>query len=160
MIRVGNGVDIHAFAEGRPLVLGGVRIPYEKGLTGHSDADALLHAVTSGILGAAGLGDLGDHFPSSDERWRDVDSRVLLRHAVELARGRGYTLVNVDSTVVAQSPRLSPHKLAMRDVIAADCGIAMDRVNVKAATTDHLGFVGRAEGVAAFATVLLDDSVA
>jgi 2-C-methyl-D-erythritol 2,4-cyclodiphosphate synthase len=156
VIRVGQGVDIHAFAPGRPLILGGVHIPHDRGLDGHSDADALLHAVTSAVLGAAGLGDLGDHFPSSDERWRNADSRSLLRHAVGLASQRGWRIGNVDSTVVAQAPRLSPYKAAMAGNIAAACRVPVDQVNVKAATTDRLGFLGREEGIAAFATVLLE----
>lgn len=153
--RVGQGFDVHALVPGRPLILGGVTIPCALGLLGHSDADALLHAITDAILGAAGQGDIGRLFPDTDERWRGADSRVLLRGALEAVRAAGWRVGNVDSTVIAQAPRISPHADAMRANIAADLGIATDCVNVKGKTAERLGFVGRGEGIAAEAVVLL-----
>lgn len=153
--RVGQGYDVHALVPGRKLILGGVTIPHSAGLLGHSDADALLHAITDAILGAAGLGDIGRMFPDSDERWKGADSRVLLRGAVTAVRAAGWRLGNVDSTVIAQAPRISPHVPAMRENIAADLGIAADCVNVKGKTTERLGFAGRGEGIAAEAVALL-----
>ena len=153
--RVGQGYDVHALVPGRKLILGGVTIPHSAGLLGHSDADALLHAITDAILGAAGLGDIGRMFPDSDERWKGADSRVLLRGAVAAVRAAGWRLGNVDSTVIAQAPRISPHVPAMRENIAADLGIAADCVNVKGKTTERLGFAGRGEGIAAEAVALL-----
>jgi 2-C-methyl-D-erythritol 2,4-cyclodiphosphate synthase len=153
--RIGNGFDVHAFAEGRRLTIGGVTIPYERGLAGHSDADVLLHAIADAILGALALGDIGVHFPDMDARWKGADSRALLRHVMGLARERGYTVGNVDSTVVAQAPRLRPHVDAMRANIAADLGCDPSVVSVKATTTERLGFTGRGEGIAALATILL-----
>jgi 2-C-methyl-D-erythritol 2,4-cyclodiphosphate synthase len=154
-IRIGNGFDVHALVEGRPLVIGGVTIPFAKGLSGHSDADVLLHAIADAILGALALGDLGAHFPDTDARWRDADSRDLLRHVMALAGGQGYRIGNVDATVIAQAPRLAPHVAAMRANIAADLGCEIGQVSVKATTTERLGFTGRGEGIAALATVLL-----
>lgn len=154
-MRVGQGVDVHGLVEGRPLVLGGVRIPYPRGLEGHSDGDALLHAIASSLLGALALGDLGDHFPSSDPAWKGADSRRILGAVVRMVTAQGYAIVNVDTTIAAQEPRMAPHRKAMCDSIAACLGVAPDRVSVKAATTDHLGFVGRGEGIACFATSLL-----
>lgn len=153
--RVGQGYDVHALVPGRKLILGGVTIPHAMGLLGHSDADALLHAITDAILGAAGLGDIGRMFPDTDERWKGADSRVLLRGAVDAVRAAGWRVGNVDSTVIAQAPRISPHVPAMRENIAADLGIAVDRVNVKGKTTERLGFAGRGEGIAAEAVALL-----
>lgn len=153
--RVGQGYDVHALVPGRKLILGGVTIPHPAGLLGHSDADALLHAITDAILGAAGLGDIGRMFPDTDERWKGTDSRVLLRGAVDAVRAAGWRVGNVDSTVIAQAPRISPHVPAMRENIAADLGIAVDRVNVKGKTTERLGFAGRGEGIAAEAVALL-----
>jgi 2-C-methyl-D-erythritol 2,4-cyclodiphosphate synthase len=153
--RIGNGFAVHAFAEGRRLTIGGVTIPYERGLAGHSDADVLLHAIADAILGALALGDIGVHFPDMDARWKGADSRALLRHVMGLARERGYTVGNVDSTVVAQAPRLRPHVDAMRANIAADLGCDPSVVSVKATTTERLGFTGRGEGIAALATILL-----
>ena len=153
--RIGNGFDAHAFAEGRALVIGGVTLPHDRGLAGHSDADVLLHAITDALLGALALGDLGGHFPDSDARWRGVDSRILLRHASGLIEQRGFTIGNVDATVIAQAPRMSPHVAAMRANIAADLRCELDAVSVKATTTDRMGFTGRDEGIAALATVLL-----
>ena len=155
LMRIGNGFDVHAFATGRPLVIGGVTIPFDRGLAGHSDADVLLHAIADAVIGALALGDIGVHFPDTDARWKGADSRMLLRHVAGLARERGYAIGNVDATVVAQVPRLRPHVEAMRGNIAADLGCELGLVSVKATTTDHLGFAGRGEGIAALATVLL-----
>jgi 2-C-methyl-D-erythritol 2,4-cyclodiphosphate synthase len=154
-MRIGNGFDVHALVEGRPLVIGGVAIPYARGLAGHSDADVLLHAIADAILGALALGDIGAHFPDTDERWRGADSRMLLRHVVGLADARGYEIGNLDATVIAQAPRLAPHVPAMRANLATDLHCDIDRVSVKATTTERLGFTGRGEGIAAIATVLL-----
>lgn len=154
-IRVGQGFDVHALVEGRPLILGGVTIPYERGLLGHSDADALLHALCDALLGAAALGDIGRHFPDTDPTWRGADSRGLLRAVAAKVRAAGFDVGNVDATIVAQAPRMAPHIPAMVACIAADLGIAPDRVNVKAKTTERLGFTGRGEGIAAEAVALL-----
>ncbi len=154
-MRVGQGFDVHKLVEGRPLIMGGVNIPYEKGLLGHSDADVLLHAITDAILGAAGLGDIGRHFPDNDERYRGADSRVLLREAMRCVREAGWQVVNIDATIVAQAPKIMPHAPAMVANIAADLGIANEQVNVKGKTTEWLGFTGRGEGIAAQAVALL-----
>lgn len=154
-IRVGHGFDIHALVEGRPLILGGVTIPHTHGLLGHSDADALLHAVTDAVLGAAGMGDIGRHFPDTDPRYKGADSRVLLRDAVQLVREAGWQVVNVDATIHAQAPKIGPHAAAMVRHIAEDLGVSEDRVNVKATTNEGLGHLGRKEGIAANAVVLL-----
>lgn len=154
-VRIGNGFDVHPLVEGRRLVLGGVTIPFERGLDGHSDADALLHAVCDAILGALGAGDIGSHFPDTDPAYKDADSRVLLRHVWQRAHAAGYALGNVDATVIAQAPRLAPHAAQMAANIAADCDARVDQVNIKATTTEHLGFAGRGEGIAAIASVLL-----
>jgi 2-C-methyl-D-erythritol 2,4-cyclodiphosphate synthase len=153
--RIGNGFDVHAFAFGRPLVIGGVTIPFDRGLEGHSDADVLLHAIADAVLGALALGDLGTHFPEGDPRWKGADSRTLLRHVMSLTHQRGYVVANVDSTVIAQVPRLSPFVDQMRNLIAAELACGPDQVSVKATTTEHLGFTGREEGIAALASVLL-----
>ena len=155
-LRIGQGFDVHALVIGRPLIIGGVTIPHDKGLLGHSDADVLLHAITDALLGAAGLGDIGRHFPDTDPRFRGADSRVLLREAVQRVRGAGYCAVNIDCTIIAQAPKMAPHVAAMAVNIAADCGIEVSRVNVKAKTTERLGFTGRGEGIAADAVALLD----
>ena len=155
MIRIGTGFDVHALVPGRRLVLGGVTIPHERGLEGHSDADVLLHAIGDAILGALALGDLGTHFPDSEARWKGADSRALLRHIVALMRERGFSVGNVDATVIAQAPRLAPHVAAMRANLAADLDCGLDDVSVKATTTERLGFSGRGEGIAAMASVLL-----
>ncbi|HET7032187.1 MAG TPA: 2-C-methyl-D-erythritol 2,4-cyclodiphosphate synthase [Casimicrobiaceae bacterium] len=154
-MRIGNGFDVHALVAGRKLILGGVTIPWERGLDGHSDADVLLHAVCDAILGALALGDLGAHFPDTDPKWKGADSRVLLRHVVSLASAEGWKTGNVDATLIAQAPKLAPHVAAMRANLAADLGCALDEVSVKATTTERLGFAGRGEGIAALATVLL-----
>jgi 2-C-methyl-D-erythritol 2,4-cyclodiphosphate synthase len=150
MIRVGQGIDVHPFDDSRPLILGGVRISETGGLSGHSDADAVLHAITDALLGAAGAADIGQYFPSTDERWRDADSRVFVVEAMRILKGE---IANIDVTVIAQKPKLAPHRDAMRDSIAELLGLPPDRVNVKATTTDHLGFIGRAEGICAMAIV-------
>jgi len=155
MIRIGNGFDVHALVAGRPLILGGVTIPYERGLEGHSDADVLVHAIGDAILGALALGDLGRHFPDSDPRWKGADSRALLRHIVALMSDRGYGIGNVDATVIAQAPKLAPHIAGMRANLAADLRCAVDDVSVKATTTERLGFTGRGEGIATMANVLV-----
>jgi len=154
-IRIGNGFDAHALVSGRRLVLGGVTIPYERGLNGHSDADALLHAICDAVLGALGAGDIGAHFPDSDARYKDADSRALLRIVWQRAVAEGYALGNVDATVIAEAPKLAPHIPQMTANIAADLSADIEQVNVKATTTDGLGFAGRGEGIAALATVLL-----
>ena len=154
-IRIGNGLDVHALVTGRNLVLGGVTIPFERGLKGHSDADALLHAICDAVLGALGEGDIGAHFPDTDPRYKDADSRTLLRTIWRRAVAEGYSLGNVDATVVAEAPRLAPYIRQMTANIASDLGAGIERVNVKATTTEGLGFAGRGEGIAALATVLL-----
>jgi len=154
-IRIGHGFDVHAFAEGRRLIIGGVDIPYDRGLLGHSDADVLLHAICDALLGAAALGDIGKHFPDSDARYKGIDSRKLLRHVAELLDGRGWKVGNVDATIIAQAPKMAPHIAAMREHIAEDIGIAAEQVNVKATTTERLGFTGREEGIAAEAVCLI-----
>ena len=155
MIRIGTGFDVHGLVAGRPLVIGGVTIPYERGLDGHSDADVLCHAIGDALLGALALGDLGKHFPDTDPRWKGADSRSLLRHIVTLVHERGFSVGNVDATVIAQAPKLAPHVPAMRANLAADLGCALDDVSVKATTTERLGFAGRGEGIAAMASVLV-----
>jgi 2-C-methyl-D-erythritol 2,4-cyclodiphosphate synthase len=154
-IRIGNGLDVHALVTGRKLVLGGVTIPFERGLKGHSDADALLHAICDAVLGALGEGDIGAHFPDTDPRYEDADSRILLRAVWQRAVAEGYSLGNVDATVVAEAPRLAPYIRQMTANIASDLGAGIEQVNVKATTTEGLGFAGRGEGIAALATVLL-----
>ena len=153
--RIGQGYDVHPLVPGRELILGGVSIPHPFGLHGHSDADALLHAITDAVLGAAGLGDIGRMFPDSDDRWKGADSRLLLRGAVAAVQAAGWRVGNVDSTVIAQAPRIAAHVAAMRTNIAADLGIAPECVNVKGKTTERLGFAGRGEGIAAEAVALL-----
>ena len=155
-MRVGQGFDVHALVAGRRLVLGGVTIPYERGLEGHSDADVLLHAVTDAVLGAAALGDIGRHFPDTDPRHRNADSRALLRSAARMVHEAGWVVVNVDATIIAQAPKMAPHTALMVKNIAADLGVAPGHVNVKAKTTERLGFTGRGEGIAAEAVVLLN----
>ena len=154
-IRIGNGLDVHALVTGRKLVLGGVTIPFERGLKGHSDADALLHAICDAVLGALGEGDIGAHFPDTDPRYEGADSRILLRAVWQRVVAEGYSLGNVDATVVAEAPRLAPYIRQMTANIASDLGAGIEQVNVKATTTEGLGFAGRGEGIAALATVLL-----
>ncbi|OGI44810.1 MAG: 2-C-methyl-D-erythritol 2,4-cyclodiphosphate synthase, partial [Candidatus Muproteobacteria bacterium RBG_16_65_31] len=150
-MRIGHGYDVHQFAVGRELVLGGVKIPHAKGLLGHSDADALIHAVCDACLGAAALGDIGRHFPDTDPRYKNIDSRKLLRQVMDTVMSKGWRVANVDCTIVAQAPRLAPYLDAMAANIAADLGVAAERVNIKATTTEKLGFAGREEGIAAHA---------
>lgn len=154
-MRIGHGFDVHAFAEGRALVLGGVTIAHERGLLGHSDADVVLHALADALLGAAALGDIGRHFPDTDPRYAGADSRVLLREVVSRVAAAGWRPGNVDLTVIAQAPRLAPHVGRMVENIAADLGLATGQVNVKATTTERLGFAGRGEGIACEAVCLL-----
>lgn len=155
-MRIGQGFDVHAFEAGRRLVLGGVTVPHSHGLKAHSDGDVLLHALCDALLGAASLGDIGHHFPDTDPAWRNADSRVLLRAVYAKLCGLGYTLVNADMTLLAQAPRLAPFIGAMCETIAADLQVDIEAVNVKATTTEHLGFTGRKEGVAAMAVVLIE----
>jgi 2-C-methyl-D-erythritol 2,4-cyclodiphosphate synthase len=157
-IRVGQGFDVHALVTGRPLVLGGVPIDAARGLLGHSDADVLLHAVIDAIVGAAGLGDIGRLYPDSEARFKDADSRALLRDAVARASAAGWRIANIDATVIAEQPKIAPHVRAMCAAIAADCGIDAAAVNVKGKTSERLGFTGRGEGIAALAVVLLVDA--
>lgn len=154
-MRVGQGFDAHAFAPGRPLVLGGVEVPFDRGLAGHSDADVLLHAACDALLGAAGQGDLGRHFPDTDSAHAGRDSRELVREVAALLHAEGWAVANVDVTVIAQRPKLGPYVADMRANLAADLAIGPDRVNVKATTTEHLGWTGREEGIAAMAVALL-----
>jgi len=147
--RVGTGFDVHAFAGDGPVMLGGIAVPHSRGLSGHSDADVVLHAITDALLGAAGLGDIGEHFPPSDPKWRGAASDLFLRHAAELARARGAIIDHVDCTVIAEAPKVGPHRAAMRERIADILGVGVDQVSVKATTTEGLGFTGRREGIAA-----------
>ncbi|GFO65742.1 2-C-methyl-D-erythritol 2,4-cyclodiphosphate synthase [Geomonas paludis] len=155
MMRIGHGYDVHRLVEGRKLILGGVEVPYVKGLLGHSDADVLLHAISDAILGAIGEGDIGKHFPDTDPAYKGADSRKLLRHVMDLAERKGYRIGNVDATIVAQRPKLAPFIQQMRQNIAETLGTEEDRVNVKATTTEELGFAGRGEGIAAYSVALL-----
>jgi 2-C-methyl-D-erythritol 2,4-cyclodiphosphate synthase len=157
-MRIGQGFDVHALVPGRKLIVGGVEIPFERGLEGHSDADVLLHAITDALLGAAALGDIGRHFPDTDPAYRGADSRALLRAAVAKVGAAGYRVANVDATIIAQAPKMAPHVPAMIRNLAADLGLEPGQVNVKAKTTERLGFTGRGEGIAAEAVVLLEDA--
>lgn len=156
MMRIGHGYDVHRLVEGRPLILGGVDIPYEKGLLGHSDADVLLHAITDALLGAAGLGDIGLHFPDTDEAYRGADSRELLQKAVSLLQAKGYAVSNLDATVLAQAPKLRPFIPQMVERIAQCCGVAIEQINIKATTEEGLGFTGAGAGIAAHAVCLIE----
>ncbi|WP_207001523.1 2-C-methyl-D-erythritol 2,4-cyclodiphosphate synthase [Trinickia mobilis] len=153
--RIGQGYDVHALVPGRPLIIGGVTVPYDRGLLGHSDADVLLHAITDALFGAAALGDIGRHFPDTDTRFAGANSRVLLRECAARIAQAGFAIQNVDSTVIAQAPKLAPHIDAMRANVAEDLGLPLDRVNVKAKTNEKLGYLGRGEGIEAQAAVLL-----
>ena len=154
---IGQGIDAHRFSPGRPLILGGVQIPHDQGLAAHSDGDVVIHALCDALLGAAGLGDIGGHFPDSDAAYANIDSRILLRRVMEQLAERGLRVHNADLTIAAQTPRLAPHIQSMREVLADDIGCSPVRVNVKATTTERMGFTGRGEGIAAFAVVLLED---
>ncbi|MBF8418006.1 2-C-methyl-D-erythritol 2,4-cyclodiphosphate synthase [Heyndrickxia coagulans] len=158
MFRIGQGFDVHRFGEGRPLMIGGVEIPYEKGLLGHSDADVLLHAVADACLGAIGEGDIGRHFPDTDAAFKDADSAALLAHVFRLVKQKGYKLGNLDCTIIAQKPKMAPYIGKMRETIARILEAEIGRVNVKATTTEKLGFAGREEGIAAQAAVLLEQA--
>ncbi len=149
MIRIGHGFDVHALVVGRQCIIGGVTIPYKKGLDGHSDADVLLHAVCDALLGAAALGDIGKHFPPTDATYKNADSRALLRHVVALLKTKNYVVNNIDATVICEAPKLSPHTQQMCINIAADCNVDISQINIKATTTEKLGFTGRGEGIAA-----------
>lgn len=155
MMRIGQGYDVHQLVAGRPLVLGGVTIDYELGLLGHSDADVLVHAICDALLGAAGRGDIGRHFPDSDPTYKGCDSRLLLRQTMKLIAKEGYLLGNIDATIVCQQPKLAPHIPTMMANIAADCRVPLPQINVKATTTEQLGFCGRGEGIAAYAVALI-----
>ncbi len=155
-MRIGQGFDVHALVTGRPLIIGGVTIAFEKGLDGHSDADVLLHALCDALLGAAALGDIGRHFPDTDARYKGADSRTLLREVARLLGDAGYSIVNLDSTIIAQAPRMAPHLPAMIANIATDLGIDPGRVNIKAKTTEKLGFTGRGDGIAVQAIALVE----
>jgi 2-C-methyl-D-erythritol 2,4-cyclodiphosphate synthase len=155
MMRIGHGYDVHAFMVGDHLVLGGVKIPHTHAFKAHSDGDVLLHAICDALLGAVALGDIGQHFPDTAVEYENIDSRILLRHVYGLVKAKGYGITNLDSTIIAQSPKMAPHILMMREHIAADLGCELGQVNVKATTTEKLGFTGRKEGIAAHAVVLL-----
>lgn len=156
-MRIGHGYDVHRFADDRQLFIGGVEIPYTKGLLGHSDADVLLHAVCDALFGAAGLGDIGKHFPDSDPAYKGIDSKLLLKKTVEKIREKGFSVSNIDATVIAQVPKLAPYIENMKNCIADICDISAERVNVKATTEERLGFTGREEGIAAHAVCLLEE---
>lgn len=153
--RIGSGIDFHQLVEGRELWIGGVKIPHTKGALGHSDADVLLHAICDALLGALALGDIGIHFPNTDERYKNIDSKILLQHCIELISGKGYKVVNIDSTLCLQEPKIKPYVAAMQQTIATIAQVEIDAVSIKATTTEHLGFAGREEGLVAQATVLL-----
>ena len=155
-MRIGHGFDVHKFGGNGPITIGGVKIDYEQGLVAHSDGDVLLHALCDALLGAAALGDIGKHFPDTDDAYAGADSRVLLRHVVSVVNDKGYKLGNADMTIVAQAPKMAPHISAMREIIAKDCGVDIDTINVKATTTEKLGYTGRKEGIAAHAVALLE----
>jgi 2-C-methyl-D-erythritol 2,4-cyclodiphosphate synthase len=154
-MRIGHGFDVHRLVEGRPCIIGGVTIAHDKGLDGHSDADVLLHAICDALLGAAALGDIGKHFPPSDKRFKGIDSRALLQHVVSLLVEQSYVVSNIDATVICEAPKLSPHTAQMCANIAQDCGIAVNQINIKATTTEKLGFTGRGEGIAAEAVCVI-----
>ena len=155
-IRVGHGYDVHKLTEGRKLIIGGVDIPHEKGLLGHSDADVLLHAIADALLGGAALGDIGQHFPDNDSTYKGIDSKILLKHVCELLTNKGYSIGNIDSIIVAQHPKLMPHIPAMRQALANVMDIDISQISIKATTTEHLGFEGREEGISAQAVALIE----
>lgn len=155
-MRIGHGYDVHRFAEKRKLFIGGIEIPHLKGLLGHSDADVLLHAVCDALLGAAALGDIGKHFPDNDETFKNIDSKLLLKHTVGLIKEKGYVVGNIDCTVIAQKPKLAPYITDMKNCIAEICGVDADFINVKATTEEKLGFTGREEGISAHAVCIIN----
>ncbi|HKB45793.1 MAG TPA: 2-C-methyl-D-erythritol 2,4-cyclodiphosphate synthase [Chitinophagaceae bacterium] len=154
--RIGSGIDFHKLAEGRELWIGGIKIPHHKGAVGHSDADVLLHAVCDALLGAACIGDIGEHFPDTDEAYKNIDSKILLQRVIELIKKQGYTIVNIDSTLCLQTPKIKPYITSMQKVMAGILNISENDISIKATTTEQLGFVGREEGLVAYATVLLE----
>jgi 2-C-methyl-D-erythritol 2,4-cyclodiphosphate synthase len=154
-MRIGYGFDTHKLVKDRPLIIGGVEVPFEKGLYGHSDADVLLHAITDAILGAVALGDIGQHFPDNDPAYKDANSRELLKHCYELVKNEGFEIGNIDATVIAERPKLMPHIKKIRETIAVDLGLSIHQISVKATTSEKMGFVGREEGISATATALL-----
>ena len=154
-MRIGHGYDVHAFQEGSHIVLGGVKIPYTQAFKAHSDGDVLIHALCDALLGACALGDIGKHFPDTASEYKNIDSRILLRHVLSLVQGKGYKIGNIDGTIIAQAPKMAPHIDAMRTNLAADLQCSIEQINVKATTTEHLGFEGRKEGISAHAVVLL-----
>ena len=156
-MRIGQGFDVHAFAAGRKLVIGGVEIPYGRGLEGHSDADVLLHAICDALLGALNLGDIGQHFPNTDDAYKDIDSKILLQKTYSLVRAKGWRVVNIDSSVCLEAPKIMKYAGAMRDTMARILVISADDISIKATTTEQMGFVGRGEGLMAYATVLLEN---
>jgi 2-C-methyl-D-erythritol 2,4-cyclodiphosphate synthase len=157
MYRIGNGYDVHRLVEGRKLILGGIDIPHSLGLDGHSDADVVVHALCDALLGACGAGDIGKHFPDTDDRWKGVSSLLLLKQVAKILHQRGYQVANADCTIVAQKPKLAPHMEAMKANLASALNIEINRINIKATTTEHLGFAGREEGIAAYAVALLQE---
>lgn len=158
-MRIGHGYDVHSFMAGDHIVLGGVKIPHHQAFKAHSDGDVLIHSLCDALLGALALGDIGKHFPDTDERYKGVDSRQLLRHVMDLIQARGYEPVNIDATIIAQAPRMAPHIEQMRNNLAEDMAVTIDQVNIKATTTEKLGFAGREEGIAAHSVVLLQRSI-
>ena len=159
-LRIGQGFDVHQLVEGRPLIIGGITIPNEKGLLGHSDADVLLHAICDALIGAAGLGDIGKHFSDTDPRYKNIDSRILLRNVYRLLTDKSYKIVNIDATIIAQSPKMAPHIPSMIATIAQDLEMPADCINLKAKTAEHLGAVGRKEGIVAEAVCLIERTIA
>ena len=157
-MRIGHGYDVHAYIDDRPLILGGVTIPYDKGLAAHSDGDAVIHALCDALLGAAALGNIGVHFPDTVKEFKNIDSRILLRRTIELLRGKSYRLVNADITIVAQAPKMNPHIADMRAVLAEDMQADVGVINIKATTSEGMGFIGRQEGVAVHAVALIEDT--
>lgn len=155
-MRIGHGYDVHRFAEGRKLFIGGIEIPYDLGLDGHSDADVLIHAICDSLLGAAALGDIGRHFPDNDAKYKGIDSKILLSNVVSLLKGEGYRIENIDATVIAQAPKLKPYIVDMRSCLATICGIDVSQINVKATTEEKLGFTGRLEGISAHSVCLIE----
>ncbi len=156
MLRIGQGFDVHRLVENRPLIIGGIKIDYERGLEGHSDADVLTHAICNALLGAAALGDIGQHFPDTDNQFKNADSQKLLLHVCNLLRGHKYKINNIDATIIAQAPKLAPHIQAMRQKLAQTMQIEINQINIKATTTEKLGYIGRGEGIATEAIVLID----
>lgn len=157
-LRIGSGIDFHQLAEGRSLWIGGIQIPHHKGAVGHSDADVLLHAICDALLGALALGDIGQHFPNTDEAYKNIDSKILLKKCVELIKSKGYSVVNVDATLCLEAPKIRPYVTMMQETIAPLLGVELDAVSIKATTTEKMGFAGREEGLMAQATVLLQQS--